>query len=404
MDAVQEHAGLGETAEPGFRYCSENLTVRIFSFSFHRGLPKDETGHGGGFVFDARSLPNPGREERFKTLTGKDAPVIDYLNQQESVHQFLASVMSLVDASVSNYQRRGFKNLMVSFGCTGGQHRSVYLAEQLAKHLRGRNGVEVVVRHRELEKLGQMKAMILAAGLGTRLRPLTDDRPKALVEIAGRTLLEITLSRLRAFGIREVIINVHHFADMIVEYLKANDNFGMRIEISREEVLLDTGGGLKKAAYFFLEEPTVWMSRSSCTTSMSSARLISGAWCNFIPKSRLSPRWRCKTGRPLDICSSTSSSSFAAGDPGATESDELVRPSPQVQALAFSGIHVISPRLLAMMNEEGAFSIITSYLRLAAQGEKIVAFRADEYYWRDFGKPENVMQAAEDLKQKVIVQ
>ncbi|MGB8763061.1 MAG: sugar phosphate nucleotidyltransferase, partial [Candidatus Sulfotelmatobacter sp.] len=98
-----------------------------------------------------------------------------------------------------------------------------------------------------------MKAMILAAGLGTRLRPLTDDRPKALVEVAGRTLLEITLSRLRTFDVREVIINVHHFADMVVDYLKANDNFGMRIEISREEVLLDTGGGLKKAAQFFLE-------------------------------------------------------------------------------------------------------------------------------------------------------
>src|ERR1700747_3547794 len=98
-----------------------------------------------------------------------------------------------------------------------------------------------------------MKAMILAAGLGTRLRPLTHDRPKALVEVAGRTMLEITLSRLRAFNVSEVIINVHYFADMIVEYLKANDNFGMRIEISREEVLLDTGGGLKKAAHFFLE-------------------------------------------------------------------------------------------------------------------------------------------------------
>jgi aminoglycoside/choline kinase family phosphotransferase len=132
---------------------AENLTVRIMSFSFHRGLPKDESGHGGGFVFDGRSLPNPGREERFKTLTGKDAPVIDYLNQQESVHQFLASVMSLVDASVSEYQRRGFKSLTVSFGCTGGQHRSVYLAEQLAKRLRGRNGVNVLVRHRELESL-----------------------------------------------------------------------------------------------------------------------------------------------------------------------------------------------------------------------------------------------------------
>jgi aminoglycoside/choline kinase family phosphotransferase len=139
----------GLTSEP------EKLTVRVISFSFHRGLPQDETGNGGGFVFDGRSLPNPGREERFKTLTGKDAPVIDYLNQQESVHQFLASVMSLVDASVSTYQHRGFKHLMVSFGCTGGQHRSVYLAEQLAKHLRGKDGVEVVVSHREQEQLNR---------------------------------------------------------------------------------------------------------------------------------------------------------------------------------------------------------------------------------------------------------
>src|SRR5271156_4102755 len=134
---------------------AESLAIRIFSFSFHRGWPKDESGNGGGFVFDGRSLPNPGREERFKALTGKDAPVIDYLNQQESVHQFLAGVLSLVDASVSEYQRRGVKSLMVSFGCTGGQHRSVYLAEQAAKRLRGRNGVEVVVQHRELESRAQ---------------------------------------------------------------------------------------------------------------------------------------------------------------------------------------------------------------------------------------------------------
>ena len=134
---------------------TEHLTVRIFSFSFRRDPPKDETGNGGGFVFDARAIPNPGREERFKALTGKDAPVIDYLNQQETAHQFLANVSSLVDASVNEYQRRGFKNLMVSFGCTGGQHRSVYLAEQLAKHLRARNGLQVVVRHLGLETLGK---------------------------------------------------------------------------------------------------------------------------------------------------------------------------------------------------------------------------------------------------------
>lgn len=132
---------------------ADKLTVRIFSFSFHKGLPQDDTGNGGGFVFDGRSLPNPGREERFKTLTGKDAAVIEYLNQQESVHQFLVSATALVDTSVSTYRRRGFKNLMVSFGCTGGQHRSVFLAEQLAKHLRSHAGVEVALHHREQPRL-----------------------------------------------------------------------------------------------------------------------------------------------------------------------------------------------------------------------------------------------------------
>ena len=131
------------------------LTVRIFSFSFHREMPTDVSGNGGGFVFDARALPNPGREEKYRQLTGKDAPVIDYLNRQESAHHFLAHAQSLVDSSVMSYQRRGFKDLMVSFGCTGGQHRSVYMAEQLARHLRGRDGVEVVLRHVELEKMGK---------------------------------------------------------------------------------------------------------------------------------------------------------------------------------------------------------------------------------------------------------
>jgi aminoglycoside/choline kinase family phosphotransferase len=131
---------------------AEELTVEITSFSFHRGPVADESGNGGGFVFDARSLPNPGREERFKTLTGRDAAVVEYLEQQEAVHKYLASAMALVDASVGNYRERGFQHLMVSFGCTGGQHRSVYLAEQVAKRLGGRSGVKVVLRHREQEK------------------------------------------------------------------------------------------------------------------------------------------------------------------------------------------------------------------------------------------------------------
>jgi len=134
---------------------SDKLTVRIASFSFHRGVPQDDSGHGGGFVFDARGLPNPGREERFKNLTGRDAAVREYLEQQESVKRFLANVITLVDSSVDNYLQRGFKDLMVSFGCTGGQHRSVYLAEQLAKHLRARGDVNVVVQHRECEDMNE---------------------------------------------------------------------------------------------------------------------------------------------------------------------------------------------------------------------------------------------------------
>jgi aminoglycoside/choline kinase family phosphotransferase len=160
------HSMLASEKLQGLASQADQLVVRILSFSFHRGLPKDDSGNGGGFVFDGRSLPNPGREERFKVLTGRDAPVIDYLNQQEGVHQYMASVMSLVDASVGNYQQRGFKHLMVCFGCTGGQHRSVYLAEQLARHLRKRGGVEVIVQHRELERMGLIQ---------TELTP-TDER------------------------------------------------------------------------------------------------------------------------------------------------------------------------------------------------------------------------------------
>jgi hypothetical protein len=132
------------------------LTLKIFSFSFHRsGLPRDESGHGGGFVFDARALPNPGREERFKSLSGKDAAVMDYLSAQPSVREFLAGATSMVEASVRNYLERGFNSLVVGFGCTGGQHRSVYLAEALARHFRGWPGVDVLVRHVEMEKPGK---------------------------------------------------------------------------------------------------------------------------------------------------------------------------------------------------------------------------------------------------------
>jgi mannose-1-phosphate guanylyltransferase len=232
-----------------------------------------------------------------------------------------------------------------------------------------------------------MKAMVLAAGLGTRLKPITDNRPKALVEIAGQSLLQITLSRLRHYGIYDVIVNVHHFADMIVDYLRANDNFGMRIAVSREDVLLDTGGGLKKAAWFFLQdannEPFVLHNVDVISTidlqQMVQFHLTNQALATLAVKDRA-------TSRPLifddhlQLC-------------GRGPAEDPLKVS-----LAFSGIHVISPRQLPMLHEEGPFSIIASYLELAARGERILAFRADEYYWRDLGKPGDLRQAAEDIK------
>jgi mannose-1-phosphate guanylyltransferase len=249
-----------------------------------------------------------------------------------------------------------------------------------------------------------MKAMVLAAGLGTRLRPLTNDRPKAWVEVAGRTLLEITLSRLRTFGVSEVIVNVHHFADMVVAYLKAHDNFGMRIEISREDVLLDTGGGLKKAGWFFLEdsagsdEPFL-LHNVDVISTIDLERMVrfhrqNQALATLALQQRETSRYLLFDEK-LQLCGRRA---------GRDQKPEIIRPSPRTQALAFSGIHVVSPRLLAMMKEEGIFSIIDPYLRLAASGEKIVAFRADEYYWRDLGKPDDLKQAAQDLEQNILSQ
>src|SRR5204862_5602884 len=249
-----------------------------------------------------------------------------------------------------------------------------------------------------------MKAMILAAGLGTRLRPLTNNRPKALVEIAGRTLLEITLTRLRDFGIREVIVNAHHFADLVVDYLKAKNNFGMRVEISCEDTLLDTGGGLKKAAWFFLEDSNLIdqpfiLHNVDVISTIDLRRMVqfhteNQALATLAVQDRKTSRYLL-FDEAFRLCGRRF---------GCDEKTELVRSSEQVRALAFSGIHVISPRLFAMMSEQGVFPIMTSYLRLAAQGEKILGFRAAEYYWRYLGRAENVVQAAEDLKQKLLLQ
>jgi NDP-sugar pyrophosphorylase family protein len=241
-----------------------------------------------------------------------------------------------------------------------------------------------------------MKAMILAAGLGTRLRPLTDTRPKALVEINNRTLLEITLTRLRAFGITEVIINVHHFADQITDYVKSHNNFGLRIEISREEILLDTGGGLKRAAWFFLEDPKnldkpFLLHNVDVISTIDLSRMLQFHKENH-GLATLAVQSR-ESGRQLLF---NNDLQLVGRRAGRDQQPEIVRPSDHLHPLAFSGVHILSPRILPLLTEEGVFSIIPSYLRLSAQGQKILAFHADQYYWRDLGRPADLAQAALD--------
>jgi len=241
-----------------------------------------------------------------------------------------------------------------------------------------------------------MRAMVLAAGLGTRLRPLTNDRPKALVELGGRTLLEITLTRLASFGVRDVIINVHHFADMVIEYLRTNNNFGLHVEISREDdLLLDTGGGLKKAAWFFLQDPArsgeaFLLHNVDAVSLIDLARLVkfhneNHALATLAVQDRESSRHLL-----FNTCGELCGRSVQGQQP------EQARHDGNLQALAFSGIQAVSPRLLSRMREDGIFSIITTYLRLAGEGEKILAFRADEYYWKDLGRLEDLREAEKD--------
>jgi NDP-sugar pyrophosphorylase family protein len=239
-----------------------------------------------------------------------------------------------------------------------------------------------------------MKAMILAAGLGTRLHPLTNDRPKALVTLAGRTLLQITLERLRSFGVNEVIVNTHHYADMILEYLAANQNFGIRIEVSREEVLLDTGGGLKNAALFFLDSTGRSQDKADEPFILHNVDVIStidlGNMVRFHQQQAALAT--------LAVQDRETSRYLLFDSQGQLQGRSSTRTAAEGEPLAFSGIHIVSPRIFTKMTEDGAFSVIDSYLRLANQGERILAYRSDNSYWRDLGRPQSLIEAAQDIE------
>ncbi|MFQ5638425.1 MAG: NDP-sugar synthase [bacterium] len=230
------------------------------------------------------------------------------------------------------------------------------------------------------------QAMILAAGLGTRLRPLTNTRPKALVEVDGAPLLEHILKRLISVGVNEVIINLHHFPDQIIDFIGRKQNFGIRIEFSHEEQLLDTGGGLKKAGPFFDENRPFILHNVDVLTDIDIARMVrqheeTGALATLAVNRRRTSRYFIfdESNR---LCGWENKQTH--------ERIESRKPESKVESLAFCGIHVITPGIFEKFSEVGAFSIVHSYLRLAGAGELICAFNADEYQWRDVGKLQEV--------------
>jgi len=236
-----------------------------------------------------------------------------------------------------------------------------------------------------------MKAMILAAGLGTRLQPLTKNKPKALVEIQGRLLLERLILRLKKYSFDEIIINTFHFAEQIHDFLKKNNNFDIRIEISHETELLDTGGGIKKAAWFFDDNRPFLVHNVDVLTDLDYRRMMSfheqqNALATLAVRSRKTSRYFL-FNKQNDLC---------GWESGIENKRKLVRERQEkLYRLSFMGIHVLSPRVFKFIKQEGKFSIIEPYLDLAADGKTIKAFLADEYRWLDLGRKENLDEAAE---------
>jgi len=236
-----------------------------------------------------------------------------------------------------------------------------------------------------------MKAMILAAGIGSRLRPLTDSKPKALVEVNGQPMLYWLLLKLKEFGIQEILINLHHFPEQIITYLKKNQNFGLKIVFSMEEILLDTGGGLKKASWFFDHDQPFLLHNADVMSDLDYAEMLEthnkcGALVTLAVRKRKTSRYML-FDQAGELCGWESTS--------APEIKMVRSGHDPIQQWSFMGIHIISPRIFQMITEQHIFSIIDVYLRLASINHKIMAFPADKYRWVDLGKAENFPFAAQ---------
>ncbi|MBR1499339.1 MAG: phosphotransferase [Bacteroidaceae bacterium] len=377
------------------------LVVRVFSFSYRKSIPEDTSGNGGGYVFDCRSTHNPGRYEPYKQLTGLDEPVIRFLEDDGEILTFLESVYKLADAHVHRYMQRGFTSLMFSFGCTGGQHRSVYSAQHLAEHIHKKFGIEVHICHREqgIEKvLTPARAMVFAAGLGTRLKPLTDTMPKALVPVGGKPLLEHLLLKLKAAGFSDVVINVHHFADMIEEWCQQHP-MQMRIMFSDErQQLLETGGGIKHAAPLLRDAEDGFLIHNVDILSNVDLRAFAEAGRSSI-SSGMRPRAATllvserDTQRYLlfdDDMRLVGWTNVATG--------EVRSPYPNLDVqrykkLAFAGVHYMNPSLFRYFQDfPEKFSIIDFYLKVCDK-EPIYGYIQPGLQLLDVGKLDTLAAA-----------
>jgi NDP-sugar pyrophosphorylase family protein len=232
-----------------------------------------------------------------------------------------------------------------------------------------------------------MKAMILAAGVGSRLRPLTDEIPKALLDVGGAPMIERVIRCLKPAGVSELVVNLSRLGDRIVEFLASKDDFGLRIAFTREAELLDTGGGLKNAAWFFDDGQPFFLHNVDVLSDIDLEALLRfhhevGPLATLAVQSRPSARQLLfdHDGR---LCGRES-----------PEGVEWAKgPVTDAQRLAFTGIQVIDPAIFPEMTETGAFPITRTYLRLAGEGERIVAYRADGRYWQDIGSPEKLEEA-----------
>jgi len=241
-----------------------------------------------------------------------------------------------------------------------------------------------------------MKAMILAAGLGTRLKPLTDSKPKALVPLAGKPLLYYIIKKLISEGINQIIINVHHFHELIIDYVISEKNFGINIVFSMEDTLLDTGGGLKKASLFFDDDQPFILHNADVLSEIDLHKMVE---YHNQKKSlaTLAVRHR-KTSRYLLFNQDNLLVGWQSLETGKKEMVGSTAHDPQM--LSFMGIHIISPKIFTLLPPENKFSIINAYLDLANKGHHIVGYRNDADFWLDLGRKENLQQAEEFLRLK----